>query len=231
MHTYNQYCPVAMAAEIVCTRWTMLVLRELLEGCTRFTELQRGLPRMSPALLSKRLKELEDAGLVRRHPGRDASGAEYRLTPAGQDLAPIIQAMCLWGLRWADPEMSLERLDAPLLMWNVKRKIDATPPPARRCTVEFTFPDVTPSKRHYWLIVTPRAVDLCHTDPGFGTDVYVTGDLRSVTAIWSGLSTPQRETDAGRIDISGTTGLVRLVKRWLAQSPGAKARRQLAAAA
>lgn len=229
MSGYNQYCPVAMAAEIVCTRWTALVLRDLLEGSARFTELQRGLPRMSPALLSKRLKELEGAGLVRRTAGRDPAGTQYRLTPAGRDLAPVIQAMAVWGLRWADPEMSLQRLDAPLLMWNVKRKLDPAPAPPRRCTVEFSFPDMTPSKRRYWLIVTPRAVDLCHTDPGFGTDVYVSGNLRSVTAMWMGLSTPQREIDDGHMEITGTTEYVRLVKRWLAQSPGAKARRQRAA--
>ena len=67
-NSYGQFCPVAMAEELVCTRWTPLVLRELLAGSTRFNDLRKGVPRMSPALLSKRLKELEDGGIIeRRH--------------------------------------------------------------------------------------------------------------------------------------------------------------------
>jgi DNA-binding HxlR family transcriptional regulator len=218
-----------MAAEIVCTRWTALVLRDLLAGSTRFTELQRGLPRMSSALLSKRLKELERSGLVRRLPNRSPGSTEYQLSKAGRDLAPVIQAMADWGLRWADPEISLQRLDVSVLMWSVKRTLDATPPPPGRCTVEFTYPDVRTRGRRYWLIVTPRDVDLCNTDPGFPTDVYVTGSLRSMTAVWLGLAELREEIDSNRLEISGSTDLARLVKRWLGQSPSARARKQLAA--
>lgn len=229
MHTYNQYCPVAMAAEIVCTRWTALVLRDLLAGSTRFTELQRGLPRMSPALLVKRLRQLEGAGLVRRLPNRSPGGTEYRLTKPGEELAPIIEAMASWGLRWADPEVTLQRLDVSVLMWSVKRTLDATPPPPGRCTVEFAYTDVRSRCRRYWLIVTPRHVDLCNTDPGFPVDVYVSGSLRSMTAVWLGLADLREEVDGNRLEISGSTDLVRLVKRWLGQSPSARARKQLAA--
>lgn len=229
MHTYNQYCPVAMAAEIVCTRWTALVLRDLLAGSTRFTELQRGLPRMSSALLVKRLRELEGAGLVQRLPNRGPAGTEYRLTKAGEELAPIIEAMASWGLRWADPEVSLQRLDVSVLMWSVKRTLDATPPPPGRCTVEFTYADVRSRCRRYWLIVTPSHVDLCNTDPGFPVDVYVSGSLRSMTAVWLGLADLREEVDSNRLEISGSTDLVRLAKRWLAQSPSARTRKQLAA--
>lgn len=110
---YRQFCPVAMASEILCNRWTMLVLRELVCGSTRFNELRRGLPRMSPGLLSKRLQELEQAGIVHRTPGTKGS-FEYKLTPAGRDLEPIIMAIGAWGQRWIETELSLANLDADL---------------------------------------------------------------------------------------------------------------------
>src|SRR5215213_4527142 len=96
--SYSQFCPVAMAAEILCTRWTVVLLRELVSGSTRFNELRRGVPRMSPALLSKRLKELEAAGIVDRVPlPRDPELYEYRLTKGGEELRPIVEAVGAWG--------------------------------------------------------------------------------------------------------------------------------------
>jgi len=113
---YNQFCPVSMAAEIICSRWTLLVLRELVMGSTRFNELRRGLPNMSPALLSKRLKELEAAGIVTRGVAeREGGGREYHLTEAGAELRPIIEAIGVWGHRWVTTEATLKNLDANLL--------------------------------------------------------------------------------------------------------------------
>lgn len=117
--TYGQFCPVAMAAEIVCTRWTALVLRELLSGSTRFNDLRRGLPSMSPTLLSKRLKELEKAGVVEavRAPNR---GVEYKLTEAGEELRPVVMSLGSWGQRWIESSISLKNLDPSLLMWDMR---------------------------------------------------------------------------------------------------------------
>jgi DNA-binding HxlR family transcriptional regulator len=103
--SYNQFCPVAMAAEILCSRWTLVLLRELVVGSTRFNELRRGVPRMSPALLSKRLKDLEAAGIVTRTAMPDEPDVfEYRLTEAGKDLRPIVEAVGVWGQRWLQPK-------------------------------------------------------------------------------------------------------------------------------
>src|SRR5690348_2877245 len=136
--SYNQFCPVSMAAEIVCSRWTLLVLRELLLGSTRFNELRRGVPSMSPALLSKRLKELEAAGIVARVAMKREHGAyEYRLTEAGWELRPIIEAIGIWGHRWVTAEATLKQLDANLLMWDIRRNINTDPMPPRRCTIQF----------------------------------------------------------------------------------------------
>src|SRR5262245_46821865 len=123
---YNQFCPVAMAAEILCTRWTMLVLRELFAGSTRFNDLRRGLPRMSPALLSQRLKELENADIVcRARSDSDPNISEYRLTKSGQELGPVVMALGTWGQRWIATKPSLEHLDVQLLMWDMRRNLDA----------------------------------------------------------------------------------------------------------
>src|SRR5690348_14093426 len=112
--SYKQFCPVAMAAEILCTRWTIVLLRELIVGSTRFNDLRRGVPRMSPALLSQRLKELEAANVISRTPlGREPGVFEYRLTKAGRELEPLVQAFGVWGQRWVDSELSLQNRDAP----------------------------------------------------------------------------------------------------------------------
>lgn len=125
--SYKQFCPVAMAAEVLCTRWTPILLRELLAGSSRFNDLRRGVPRMSPALLSQRLKELEHAGIVERKRARDANVFEYHLTKAGRELEPIITGFGVWGQRWIRSELSLEQLDVQLLMWDMRRNLNPTP--------------------------------------------------------------------------------------------------------
>src|SRR5437763_5583038 len=131
--SYKQFCPVAMAAEILCTRWTVVLLRELIAGSTRFNDLRRGVPRMSPALLSQRLKELEAANVITRAPLPSEPGIfEYRLTDAGHELEPLVQAFGVWGQRWVDSELSLQHLDVQLLMWDMRRNLDPDPLPKRR---------------------------------------------------------------------------------------------------
>ena len=158
---YGQFCPVAMAAELLATRWTLVVLGEMLSGSTRFNEIRRGVPRMSSALLVKRLRELEAAGVLVR------TGREYVLTAAGRDLAPIVQSLGRWALRWVETDCSLGNLDARLLMWNMRRNLRPDPMPARRVVVEFRYPELPADERRFWLIVEPgRPVDLCSFDPG-----------------------------------------------------------------
>src|SRR4051812_893973 len=134
--SYQQFCPVAMAAEILCTRWTIVLLRELCAGSTRFNELRRGVPRMSPALLSQRLKELEAAGIVVRTPAPKEPGVlEYRLTPAGLELRSLVEGFGIWGQRWIESEPSLRNLDVGLLMWDMRRGLVTAPMPKRRTVV------------------------------------------------------------------------------------------------
>jgi DNA-binding HxlR family transcriptional regulator len=183
--SYNQFCPVAMAAEILCTRWTIVLLRELVAGSTRFNELRRGVPRMSPALLSKRLKDLEAAGIVARSQlAGDPAFYEYTLTSAGKDLGQVVFAIGEWGQKWVTTESSLGKLDPNLLMWDMRRNISTKPLPQRRSTIQVIFSDLQEARRNWWLIVEPGAeVDLCSVDPGFDVDLYLVTDLRTMTQI------------------------------------------------
>ncbi len=223
--SYEQFCPVAMAAEILCSRWTIVLLREMLAGSTRFNDLRRGVPRMSPALLSQRLKELEEAGVIERKPvPGEPSVSEYLLTRAGEELRPIITAFGVWGQRWIDSDLSLENLDPNLLMWDMRRNLNCNPMPKRRCTIEFMYPDAPKKEeREWWLVVAPEeGVDLCKIDPGFDVDLYVSSDLRTMTAIWMGHDSLKKALRQGNVKLTGDKQLAQNIETWLGLSPFAK---------
>jgi DNA-binding HxlR family transcriptional regulator len=225
--SYRQFCPVAMAAEILCTRWTVLVLRELVAGSKRFNDLRRGVPRMSPALLSQRLKELEAAKVISRKPSVSEPGVfEYHLTAAGRELEPLVQGFGVWGQRWIEAELSLQHLDAPLLMWDMRRNINPDPMPGRRVVIQFQYRELPANQRSWWLLVDREAdVDLCAIDPGFDVDLYVSTDLRTMTAIWMGMDTVRAALRAERLLLTGDRQLAASVETWLSLSPFAKERR------
>lgn len=224
--SYGQFCPVAMAAEIFCTRWTPLILREFLAGSTRFNDLRRGVPKISPTLLSKRLKEMEQAGVIA---SQTAGGApEYRLTPAGQELGESVMRLGFWGQKWVETQKSLKNLDPSLLMWDMRRNLDPTPIPPRRCTIQFRYPELSQGRRDWWLVVEQRDVDLCKVDPGFDVDLYVESSLRTMTSIWMGLAQVKSEVESGRLDLSGDPEIARSMQKWLGLSPFARGDRAVA---
>src|SRR5205823_9703614 len=151
--SYRQFCPVAMAAEVLCTRWTVVLLRELVAGSTRFNDLRRGVPRMSPALLSKRLKDLEETGIVKRVPSRAEPGIfEYHLTAAGRELEGVVESIGIWGQHWIEAHLSLQNLDPSLLMWDMRRNLDPTPMPDRRCVIYLEYPELPAARRQWWIL-------------------------------------------------------------------------------
>ncbi|QPZ90994.1 winged helix-turn-helix transcriptional regulator [Thioclava electrotropha] len=216
--SYFQFCPVAMAAEILCTRWTMVLVRELVAGSTRFNDIRRGVPRMSRTLLAQRLRELEAAGIVERHPVEGTQAVDYLLTDAGEDLLPLVEAFGIWGQKWVESEPSLERLDVSLLMWDMRRNLDPSPLPPGRTILNFHFPELAASKSSWWLIVEASGdVDLCQVDPGFDVDLFVTTDLRTMTEIWMGLTTVSKA--ARKLDLIGSRDVVASMQKWLGLSP------------
>ena len=218
--SYRQFCPVAMAAEILSKRWTLLVLRELIAGSTRFNDLRRGVPRMSPTLLSARLKELEASGILRilldsAGPGQN----EYSLTESGRDLAAVIESVGVWGQRWIEADLSLDNLDPALLMWDMRRNLNTSPLPDNRSVINFIYSDLPDSQKNWWLIVEPTgSVDLCYIDPGFEVDLFVTSDLRSMTAIWLGLSTVGKAVAEGKVYLDGDQAIASHMQQWLGLS-------------
>ncbi len=216
---YKQFCPLAMAAEVLCTRWTMVLMRELIAGTTRFNDLRRGVPKMSPTLLSQRLKELELIGIVERRSMPSERGVfEYHLTQAGRDIRPVVEAMGFWGQKWVESSLSLKNLDPSLLMWDMRRNLNPQPLPKRRTVVQFLYPELPLSKSHWWLVIEAVGdVDLCWSDPGFEVDLFVTTDLRTMTAIWMGVTTVAREQ--ARIEFSGSRSLAATMQIWLGLSP------------
>jgi DNA-binding HxlR family transcriptional regulator len=219
--SYKQFCPVAMAAEVLCTRWTMVLLRELVAGSTRFNDLRRGVPRMSPALLSKRLRDLGGAGIVRRVAVPGEPGIhEYHLTRAGRELKAVVDSIGIWGQHWVETQLTLENLDPSLLMWDMRRNLDPTPMPNRRCVVHFAYADQPATRRRWWLVIEPKVpVDLCSVDPGFDVDLYVNTDLRTMTAIWMGLATVRDAVADGKLKLTGDRALANHMQAWLGLSP------------
>lgn len=215
--SYGQFCPISMASEILCSRWTTLVLRELLCGSTRFNDLRRGVPKMSPALLSKRLKELQQAGVVTA--ARKPNGSvDYRLSESGEDLRPLIMGLGDWAHRWVESRLSMKNLDPGLLMWDMRRSLNLNLLPDRRCMIQFLYSEVPPSQQSWWLVVDGGAVDLCNFDPGHELDLLVRSSLRSMTAIWMGLTTIKKESESGDLEIEGDPSMARSMQQWLGLS-------------
>jgi DNA-binding HxlR family transcriptional regulator len=220
MSTYGQFCPVAKAMEVLDERWTILVLRELLLGSSRFNELRRGVPKMSPALLSKRLRSLERAGVV----SRTGSGAHttYQLTQAGRELEPVVSALGLWGLRWIG-ELGEADYDPHLLMWDVQRTIPLDTWPRTRTVLAFELDDVARQVAGWWLVVTGGEVDLCDYDPGYDVTATVSTSLRTLTRIWRGEVTWDQALRSDRLRVRAPEAVRRLVPGWIGRSSLAEA--------
>jgi DNA-binding HxlR family transcriptional regulator len=216
--SYYQFCPVSKAMELLDERWTILVVRELLIGSERFNDLRRGLPRMSPTLLSRRLQQLENAGLVdRRVDGKDV---RYRLTDAGRELEPVVAAVGAWGARWV-AELADQDLDPKFLMWDMHRNVDLEAVPRGRTVMKFSFPEAPRGKRDWWIVVAPKETDVCDFDPGFEVGVTITSSLRTLTAVWRGDSTWSAALRSGSIDVQGPEELRRAVTRWFTDANSA----------
>ena len=213
--SYHQFCPVSKAMELLDERWTMLVVRELVSGSEHFNELRRGLPRMSPTLLSRRLHQLVRAGVVDKQV--EGNDVRYVLTQAGHELRPVVEALGAWGIRWIG-ELGDGDLDPKLLMWDMHRHIDKDAIPDGRTVVQFRFPDAPSDARDWWLVITRGEVDVCDVDPGHAVAVTVTASLRSMVNLWRGDLSWSNALRAGAVEVHGPEGLRRAVPSWFTLS-------------
>lgn len=218
MSSYGQFCPMSKAMDVLDERWTLLVVREMLLGSTHFNDIRRGVPRMSPALLSKRLKSLTRAGVVAR---ADADGrTSYTLTECGRELAGVVHALMEWGTRWVG-QLGEEDLDPHLLMWDIRRSVPVDAWPRTRTVVEFRLGGVAPTASRWWLVVSEGQADMCDFDPGYDVTATVDTTLRALTEIWRGDVSWARGLLDGSVAVSGAADARRAVPTWLGQGAAA----------
>jgi DNA-binding HxlR family transcriptional regulator len=223
MSEYGQFCPIAKASELLGERWTILILRELLLGTHRYSEFQRTLSRISPSLLIKRLKQLEQSGIIVRksQPGR--KGYNYFLTPAGKELSPVIENLAMWGMRWARGQLRDDELDVEFLMWDIQRRIQVNMLPDGETVFCFIFDDLKKFK-NWWLVVHDDDVDVCTENPGKDVDLYIRTTLRNLVEVWEGDIEIKMAQRKQLLNTQGNRQLGRTMPDWLGINPYADIR-------
>jgi DNA-binding HxlR family transcriptional regulator len=209
MRTYAQYCPISRALDVLGGRWTLLILRDMLVGARRFNEIARGLPGISRALLSRRLRQLEAAGLVLH------TDDGYELTQAGEDLRPLVFGLAEWGARYTFGDPRPEELDPELLMWWMHERIDTSEITQRAVVMV----DMTDPRRFFWLVLEPGDASVCLTDPGFEVDAVLKARLAELYKMWNGQTDLLGAIRNGTIELEGARWIVRGLPRWFQYSP------------
>jgi DNA-binding HxlR family transcriptional regulator len=221
MTKYGQFCPVAKSAEIIGNPWSLLIVRELLLGSSRFSLLQKGLPRISPTVLNTRLKELGEHGVLVKRRVNGLRGHEYRLTEAGRELAAVIDALAVWGMRWARDKMDTDDLDVTFLMFDIQRRIDTGVLPDGETVLGFIFTDLNTFSR-WWLVCRDAEVDLCYADPGKDVDCHISSASRDLIDVWMGDLPLAAALRSEAIQLTGERHLCRAFPKWFRLSALAK---------
>lgn len=211
---FGQFCPIALAGEVLAQKWMLLIVRELNAGATRFNEIRRGVPRISATLLKQRLTQLEDAGIVVRRSMQSNGPDEYILTEAGTELKQVLSVIGNWGQRWAR-EIEREDLDPGWLVWAMHRRIDTSEMPNGRTVIAFHFTDAPRNHRLFWLVCKHPQVDVCVKPPGFEEDVSVKTDTRTMAEVWRGIRPLRQSILDELIQIKGRSHLLHEFPDWL----------------
>jgi DNA-binding HxlR family transcriptional regulator len=214
---YGQFCPVAKAAEVLCQRWAILVVREALNGSRRFSELQRGVPGCPPATLTKRLRELESAGVLTRTGG--GTEVAYDLTDAGWELYPLVEGFGRWGQRWVRSTYPPEELDVELLLWDMRRFLQPGGLGVERAVVQLDLRMPDDAKRCFWVVVEPAAVDLCMVDPARPVDAVLEARVEALTRVWMGDTRMDDAVASGEIVVRGPAPLAGRIPGWIGTHP------------
>lgn len=222
MYKYGQYCPIAKAVEILGDRWTLLIVRDLLTGKRHFNDLERGLPGISRSLLSERLRRLQQTGLVEKvNQPESRQRTAYYLTEAGQELEAVINALLVWGARWAFEEPEESDLDPVLLLWWMRGRVCPERLPEARVVVQFDFRGAR--YKNMWLVLHKEDASVCLTHPGFEVDVWVTADLSAFLQVWLGRLPLAQVLAEGQVTLDGLPELTTAFPTWFAYSLAAPA--------
>jgi DNA-binding HxlR family transcriptional regulator len=227
MPDYGRFCPVSLAIDVLADRWTLLIVRELVLGNTRFNDIARGLPGISRTLLAQRLRHLERKGVIELWPSPTGKGHEYHLTAAGKDLEGVVVAVGRWAVEWLLDEAQPDDIDPVQLTWWMHRRMDDERLPQERVVVEFNY--TAPERKSLWIVVDRGEPSVCVQHPGFEADVVVTATTPTVAEVFSGHTTWGEAVAGGAIRVEGPPRLVRALPRWFLWSPfadvtGAKVR-------
>ncbi len=220
MKNYGQFCPIAKSTEILGDSWSLLIVRELLLGSTKFSMFQRGMPKISPTVLNTRLKDLEAHGVISKRPISGQRGHEYRLTPAGRELAPIVEGLAVWGMRWARDEMRSEDMDVSFLMFDIQRNVRQSELPDGETVLCFQYPDLD-AFGTWWVICDGAEVDLCYQDPGKDVTAYLTAQSADMIGIWMGDISLSEARKDGRLTLIGDRYICNSLTRWFPCSSAA----------
>ncbi len=222
---FGQFCPIALASEVLTQKWMLLIIRELNAGSSRFNDIRRGVPRISATLLKQRLIQLEHAGVIMRRPRENGGADKYLLTEAGQELKTVLSTIGEWGQRWAR-EIEPDDLDPGWLVWAMHRRLDTSAMPPGRTVLEIAFTDAPKDQRFFWLVCENNNVDVCVKPTGFEIDLRVTASIRTLAEVWRGLRPLKEEIADGKIRIDGKAELQRDFPNWLLLSVFAKIKRK-----
>ncbi|MBT6033056.1 MAG: helix-turn-helix transcriptional regulator [Kordiimonadaceae bacterium] len=225
MSAFGQFCPIALASEVLTQKWMLLIVRELNAGSRRFNDIRRGVPRISGTLLKQRLDQLELAGALIKKPLDNGAGDEYLLTDAGRELKIVLGAIGEWGQIWAR-DITPEDLDPGWLVWAMHRRIDTSQMPAGRTVLEIEFSDAPKTQRFFWLVCEEDSVDVCVKPPGFESDLIVKTEIKTLAEVWRGIRPLKTELTSGRIKLSGNENIKKQFPNWLLFSIFAKFKKQ-----
>jgi DNA-binding HxlR family transcriptional regulator len=209
--SYGQFCSMARTLDLLGERWTLLIVRELLCGSRRFGEIQRGIPRISRTMLSARVRELAEAGVIERHEGD--GGPEYRLTPAGLELAGVVRELGTWGQRWLPRELRPSELDVRPLVWDIHRRVRREALPEKPFVVRIELTDVRGAAARHYLLLRRDEVSLCTVNPGFPEELGLRATRRVLVGWWRGDLTFRQALEAGLV-LEGRREWVRAFPGW-----------------
>ena len=221
MYDYGEACPVSRATSVLCERWTLQIIREMMLGATRFSEFQKYLPKISPSLLNARLKLLTDEEIIVRRRIPEKRGYEYQLAPAGKALAPVIAEIGKWGMRWVYDGLTDERMNMVVLLHEIAVFIKASEMPAGDTVLQFTFTDLEEGQKQY-IVMHDDKREVCDENPGHEVDVYLRSTLRTLSEIWWGDTSLLAALGDGRLKVSGSVAHTRRIKQWFPVSSFAR---------
>ena len=217
MYDYGEACPISKAAQVLCERWTLQIVREMFLGASKFTEFQRNLPKISPSLLTSRLKMLVDNGIAIRKRTPEKRGFEYHLTAAGKALMPVLTAMGTWGMSWVFDSLNDTQLGAVELMRHMTEAVDVDKLPDCDTILQFTFTDVDLPRRNF-IIIHDGQREYCDENPGHEVDVYFRSTVRDLSAVYWGEIGINAAIESERIKVTGSPGYTRNISKWFPHS-------------